>query len=178
MDSCSSTWLVLQEYIKNPPGVLPNHRQFTTFVHKNFQRPVEEDNDNDDFKNLSQPSAENSATFCKWIHLLAGHWELSSIVSYFVIFPLKFDFVAVKPPNYSSGTWGVGNWKTTLRSLIKEYWPKLEGEEYPVCLQDVISVIEKHLASTRIVLTQSFEISWMHDPIGEAQSIAKLPLHL
>jgi len=85
---------------------------------------MEEDNDNDNFKNLSQHSAENSTTFFRWICLLTGHWESSSIVSYyseFVISPLKIDFVAVKLPNYSPNACAVGNWKTALRSLIKEY---------------------------------------------------------
>jgi hypothetical protein len=81
-----------------------------------------------------------------------GHWESSSIVSHyseFVTVALEIDFEAVKPPNYSPNVCAVDNWKPVLKSLIQKYQPKLEGAEYHLCMRDVISAIEKHLAANK-----------------------------
>jgi len=152
------------------PAYRPQHviayQDFTTFLHKHFQRPAPgEDNDDnndgnsnddegnsnddDEFKHLSQPSADKSTVFCRWLRLLASYMESSSIVSHHsesATSLLKIQFVAVKPPNYSPDVCAAGNWKNALKSVIMKHQPTLKGKK-PIKWQDVITFLDNHLAT-------------------------------
>jgi hypothetical protein len=145
-------WLHLPQY---RPRQVASYQRFTNFLHSEFQKPqddndgADDDDDDDDIRHLSKPTANDpvSNVFCRYLRLLGSHWEALSIISHhgeLAVSSLTIELVAVKPPNYHPNVCQVGNWKTFIKTLIKEHQPTLPNKSV-ICPEDVISLLESKI---------------------------------